>query len=311
MRLIRDTGMLARWAYNAVRPQSYKTKQAPASYRVVAFLPIFNEADVFETTIRRLGESGVQVYVLDNWSTDGTWEMVQRNGAGNLIGAERNPADGPCAIHDLQRTAQRIAALSAEIRPDWSLWHDADEYLQSPWPSVSLRSALFRADQERYNAISFQVITFPPVDNSFQSGSDCVEHFQYWTAYYPAQCIWIRGWKGSAGNVRIAGGGHDARVGRRYIYSEKFLIRHYPIRSQQHGEAKVFRERRPRYSAAGLARGWHVQYKDYAEGKSFLQSPEKLHRLSEAVFLAEVREHGRKSGCRLCCPSSAERKTSP
>jgi glycosyltransferase involved in cell wall biosynthesis len=309
MRLIRETGRLARWAYNAIRPRNYITKPVPPSYRVVAFLPIFNEADIIEMTIRRLGESGVQVYVLDNWSTDGTWEIVQRNAALNLIGAERNPADGSGATYDLQRTAERIAALSAKIRPDWSLWHDADEYFQSPWPSISLRSALFRVDQEHYNAISFQGITFPPVDNSFRPGSDFVKHFQYWTAHYPAQCIWIRGWKGSATDVRIVGGSHDARFSGRYVYPEKFIIRHYPIRSQQHGEAKVFRERQPRYSAAGLARGWHVQYKDFAEGHSFLESPEKLHRLNEDTLMAQVREHGRKSRCQLCHPAAVEQKT--
>ena len=113
----------------------------------------------------------VQVYVLDNWSNDGTWELVRNNASGNLIGAERFPAD-PSRLLTIYRAA--LSALVAAIVPNapgLGLLHDADEYFQAPWPSTSLRSALFRVEQELYNAISFQWITFPPVDNSFEPGT--------------------------------------------------------------------------------------------------------------------------------------------
>ena len=38
------------------------------------------------------------------------------------------------------------------------------------------------------------------------------------------------------------------------------MLRHYPIRSQEHGERKVLRDRQPRWNAVERERGWHTQY---------------------------------------------------
>ncbi len=108
---IAEAGKLARRAYNAFPSGSHKLREPPASYRVVAFIPVYNEADIIESTIRHLGESGVQVYVLDNWSNDGTWELVRKNASGNLIGAERFLGGPSKASYDLQSSLARIATL--------------------------------------------------------------------------------------------------------------------------------------------------------------------------------------------------------
>ena len=38
-------------------------------------------------------------------------------------------------------------------------------------------------------------------------------------------------------------GGHDARFPGRRVFPYKFLLLHYPARSQEQGERKVFRDR--------------------------------------------------------------------
>jgi DNA repair exonuclease SbcCD ATPase subunit len=47
-------------------------------------------------------------------------------------------------------------------------------------------------------------------------------------------------------------------------------MRHYPIRSAEQGERKVFRERKPRFDPEELARGWHVQYEGLEPGRPLL-----------------------------------------
>src|SRR5262249_397441 len=43
----------------------------------VAILSCFNENDIIEETVLDLFAQGCEVVVLDNWSTDGTWETLQ------------------------------------------------------------------------------------------------------------------------------------------------------------------------------------------------------------------------------------------
>jgi len=62
------------------------------------------------------------------------------------------------------------------------------------------------------------------------------------------------------------------------VFPVRFVLRHYPIRSQAHGERKVFAERRPRYAEQERALGWHVQYDDVVEGTSFVHDPATLKR---------------------------------
>ena len=50
--------------------------------KLLALLPVYNEIDIIELNIRRLQEQGIEVYVIDNWSNDGSYEKVlemQRN----------------------------------------------------------------------------------------------------------------------------------------------------------------------------------------------------------------------------------------
>jgi septal ring factor EnvC (AmiA/AmiB activator) len=54
----------------------------------------------------------------------------------------------------------------------------------------------------------------------------------------------------------------------------RFILRHYPIRGQAHGERKVFQERR--FLGRERARGWHVQYDAVREGASFIRDPSTL-----------------------------------
>jgi hypothetical protein len=71
------------------------------------------------------------------------------------------------------------------------------------------------------------------------------------------------------------------------VYPYKFLLRHYPIRSQAHGERKVFRERQSRFLPEARDRGWHRQYDAIQAGHSFLRAPESLEEFAEESFLED------------------------
>src|SRR6185503_9100294 len=100
--------------------------------------------------------------------------------------------------------------------------------------------------------------------------------FTHWSPARALDKLQVKAWRKTAEVDLVSTGGHEARFPGRRVFPLRFLLRHYPIRGQAHGERKVFTERRPRFSAEERARGWHVQYDGVEEGASFLREPSSL-----------------------------------
>jgi hypothetical protein len=252
--------------------------RAPEDYRVIALVSSYNEEDVIVPMVEQMHREGVDVYIIDNWSTDGSYEKAQALLGKGVIGLERFPAEGPSLTYDLRDVLKRKEDLSRELKANWFIHHDADEYRESPWQGVRLIDAMYWVDQQGYNAIDFTVLNFFPVDNDYPSGASFTDYFKFYefgkdSAYFKQS----KAWKTTNAWVTIAEyGGHNAVFAGRKIYPYKFLLRHYPIRSQAHGCRKIFMERKPRYSLKGKERGWHVHYDIYSPGSSFLKNPKSL-----------------------------------
>ena len=75
------------------------TLRSPSNFRVIAIISTFNEEDVIVPVIQHLVNQGIDVYLVDNWSTDRTYELVQNIEAG-IVGVERWPAQGPSGTYD-------------------------------------------------------------------------------------------------------------------------------------------------------------------------------------------------------------------
>lgn len=250
----------------------------PKDFSVVAFVPIYNEIDILEQSIDDLNQQGVQAYVLDNWSTDGSYELAASRVGRGVVGIERTPIDGPPPFYDYRAILSRIEKLATKITADWYVKHDVDEVRRSPWVGSSLREAIYRADVAGYNRIDFTVANFPPTDNGFEAGSDFVGHFRHFVwGHNPGHFVQQKAWKDLNRDVSIAANaGHLVEFEGARTHPYKFLLRHYPIRSQEHGERKVFRDRKPRISTEELKKGWHTHYDRYEPGHSFLADPDEI-----------------------------------
>jgi hypothetical protein len=259
---------------------------APGSFSAVAFVSTFNEADIVRSTIEHLVGEGIGVYIIDNWSTDGTWEIARSFLGRSLIGAERFPPEGPTAYFELRRLLGRVEGLAATIRANWFIHVDADERRKSPWPAVSLRDALWRVERRGFNAVDHTVLTFPPIDDGFPSGSDPERYFRHFEFGRNAgHFCQIKAWKRVAGRVDLAtSAGHDVSFAGRRVFPFNFLSKHYPVRSQAHGERKIFAERRSRWSPRERAAGWHVQYDHLRPGHCFVRDRATLEPFNEDDF---------------------------
>lgn len=248
---------------------------------VIAIVAAFNEADIIEQVVADLIGQGVSVYFLDDGSTDGTVAIVEPYVGRGVLAIEhlREPVREPAShVFHWEQILLRKAQLARELDADWFMHHDADELRESPWPHLNLHDAIQRVDALGFNAIDFASLDFWPVDDRFQPGDDVRAAFPFYADHAPYDRVQVRCWKKTAELDLASSGGHDAQFPGRTVFPLRFVLRHYPIRSQSHGTRKIFEERRNRFLEQERARGWHVQYDDLTEGASLLRDAGALTR---------------------------------
>ena len=247
--------------------------KAPPDFRVVAFMAAYNEEDIIVQSIRKWTEQGVRVHVLENWSTDSTYELAKSLEGQLPVTVERFPREGPSQFFEWGAMLERFEALSVEIEADWFVRRGADEVLTPPWPGMSYRDGLYLVDRAGFNCVDHTAINFNPVDDGFAQGMDHEAYFKHFE--FPTQPSAFRqqkAWKNCGRPIRMAAsGGHDLPFEGQRVYPFKFLLKHYPFRSQRHGERKVFRERKARWNPVERARGWHRHYDSVRTGHRFVQ----------------------------------------
>jgi hypothetical protein len=241
--------------------------------RIVAIIAAFNEADIIGQTVRHLIEQGIFVHLIDDGSTDCTDVALAPFLASGFLSVERSAfvseASADRGVFQWTRLLSRKEQLSRELEGDWFLHYDADEFRESPWGHLDLRNGIELVDRLGYNAIDFAVLNFWPTDTDVDSGGDVQRALRYWDPAPRFDRVQVKCWKKTAAIDLVTSGGHDARFDGRRVFPIRFLTRHYPIRSQSHGQRKVFEERKPRFAQEERARGWHVQYDEVDAGSSF------------------------------------------
>lgn len=249
--------------------------------KVKAFICCYQELDILPWVLDHLTAQGVEPYVIDNWSTDGTKTMLEQT----YTPHEQFP-DKPSQTYDWHRLLRRVEQLAAESDADWVMHCDSDEIRRSPWPELNLAQAFERVDGEGYNAVDHRVFNFRPVDNGWDGSQNPEEYFRYYEphSHYDRQHH-IKAWKPGFGTVDLAtSGGHQAWFEGRKVHPTKFILKHYGIRSDDHGKRKVLQDRIARRNQQEyLERGWHVHLDALAGMDTFLVDPAELVEWHEEV----------------------------
>ncbi len=233
--------------------------------RACAILATYNEADIIEESVKKLIAGGVDVFVIDNGSTDRTAEILAPLvGRGVVdIRTVKFHEDGR-EIYDWTSILRMKEDLSKQLGFDWFLHVDADEIRYSPWPHLSLCEGLDRVDRSGYNLVNFKLFNFRlkhdlPVSSDYERDMPDYSAGEYFNQYQ------VKAWKAHP-EIDIASfGGHIARRPDARIYPTRFIHKHYPVRSLEHGRRKILQERKQRFSQAEKQRGWHVQYDQMAD----------------------------------------------
>ncbi len=279
---------------NSNRP-SPREVATPAELPVTAIIAAYNEGDVIYHVIRDLVEQNIRVVLIDHHSDDNTVSEAEKWLGKGLAWIEKFPeaagVDLPDDVYAWRYILRRKEQIAAELGPGWYIHADADEFRESPWPELSLRQGIEKVDREGYNSINFRLLDFKPTDNTFQPGDDVRLYLQYYSKpHVNYDNLQLKCWKYSGQEFNLwKSGGHQVEFEGRRIFPLPFVCRHYPVRSQEHGLKKVFRERRNRFDKQERSAKWHIQYDHVAdETHNFIHEKSALQHFERAEICRNI-----------------------
>jgi hypothetical protein len=231
------------------------------SFSVLAIICARDEMDILPFAVRDLQSQDVDVYLMDDGSTDGTWEAAQ---GWDLAGLELYPLNGRSDTFDLREQLKRKEEIASQSQASWIIHADADELRRSPRSGETVAEALRRFDADGFNACDHTLI-------EYLSRDGCVPgmgpEFYLTEAAAPIFSIHVKAWK-NVGRVDLAtSGGHSVQFQNRRIAAEKLILKHYPLRGSAQSARKLA-DRRARWNPEERELGWHVQYDNVLVGES-------------------------------------------
>lgn len=283
----------------------HRSGASPAKPSVLAVVTAYNEADIIRPSLLHMLDDGLRVHVIDNWSTDGTLDLVHDLGT-DLVTTERFPSEGAPDTYEWDRLLQRVEEVAASSSADWIVHHDADERRCAPWPGMTLQEGIGMADGLGYSAVGHTEFLFQPTDDSFQAGEDFEAYFRHFApSPTGANRTQIKAWKNVARVDLRSSAGHEARFAGRAVFPYNFLLKHYPIRSQHHGEQKILRDRQARWNPEERAKGWHTHYDHVRRGHTFVKRAQDLTEFTDATHAERLIERLSALGMAAAGPSPA------
>jgi len=207
-----------------------------AAVRIVAIIQVYNEQRFVAGCIEHLREQGVEVYVIDNESTDETLAIVERYLGRGVIGIETLPREG---FYEVRAQVAHKEEVAKTLDADWLIHHDADEIRVSPKRGQTLAEAITEFDAAGFNAINFLEFTFVPTRESPDHDHPDFQKTMLW--YYPYLPTFphrLNAWKHQDTPVEMGPAGHRVRFPGLRMAPQSLYMRHYMFLSAEHAREK-------------------------------------------------------------------------
>src|SRR5580704_12826548 len=112
--------------------------RVPDSFRPLALIATYNDLDIAPQIVAKLSDDLMEVHIIDNWSTDGTFEYFAALAAGREgVSVERFPQRGPATHFEWGAILARKEEIAALYPSRWIIHQDSDEVRRSPWADIS------------------------------------------------------------------------------------------------------------------------------------------------------------------------------
>jgi hypothetical protein len=244
--------------------------------RIIALIASYNERRFIGPCLKHLHEQGVESYLVDNESTDGTVEIAEEFLDRGLIGIEEHPRDG---VYDwrglLQRKEELAEGFAERGEADWLIHLDPDEVRLPPLNSPTLAYAFEAADRAGYNVVNFVEFTFLPTREApDHDHSDFARTLLTYYPFAPRHPHQMKAWKATDAVELAWSGGHEVRFPGLKMYPQSFPMKHYLFLSVPHAVEKYIERR---YTSAEVESGWHGWRPRLSAADIRLPSQSQLH----------------------------------
>jgi glycosyltransferase involved in cell wall biosynthesis len=240
--------------------------------RIVALLATYNEERFIRACIEHHVAQGLEVFLIDNESTDRTLEWAREFEGRGLAGVETLPRDGVFRWANILRRKEELAKT---MGADWYLHLDADEFFIPPPRFASVRAAIEAADAAGCTACNAKEYVFVPTRESpDHDGPGFRDTMRSYYPFEPRDPHRLCTWKQPAGGVDLAGsGGHRVAFPGLRRSPWDLGMKHYLFLSPGHAADKYGRRK---YDEAEVQGGWHRWRADFMQRQLRLPSAADL-----------------------------------
>lgn len=227
----------------------------------IIIMTTYNDHDIIEAIIRKNDDLGYEQIIIDNWSNDGTWSIIEnlKKELTSVIEIHQFPFDGPTENYQWKAMLDLKAKIALNFKGRWILHQDSDEVTITPFLNANISKVLQAVSHLGYNVVPLRMIDFTPVDDSFSIGNP-IDHFEYYRlssiiSYGLQNKIWLQGDE----EVDLSSmGGHDVNFTTKKVFPIRLPRFHYSIRSIAHAKSKYSTKRLERSASERETLGWHT-----------------------------------------------------
>ncbi len=202
--------------------------------KIVAMLKVRDEEDIISETIENLIDQQIDLVILDNGSTDKTYEICKRYEKKDNVKLLQVFGD----MGESNQILRILYDMTLTLCPDWIITFEADAFFETGQNNLSLREGIEKADRMGYNLIQFDRFDFfitDADDDSIKSVKNRMKYYSYQNDFQ------YRVWKFIPGVLAEEGGHYPTfpKGGQYKIFPTKFVLRHYPFRNKKQMENKI------------------------------------------------------------------------
>lgn len=200
---------------------------------ILATMTVLNEEDIISEVIEDIINQKIKPVVLDNGSSDETYEILKDyERKGRIILTQSSESGVKSNV-----IRRKLYDVALTYSPDWFVRIDADEFLETGQENKSLREGICEADNGGYNLIQFNRFDFFMTDDD-EEASSVKKRLRYYSYQNDFQ---YRAWKYFPGINRdtISHFPLFPKEITYKIFPKKFVLRHYPFRSREQAEKKM------------------------------------------------------------------------
>jgi len=161
--------------------------------------------------------------------------------------------------------------LARTLNYDWYIHVDADEIRCSPWSELTLLDAIKRVDAAGFNVINFKLFNFrmTTIDKKNNTIEENMEYYSKAEYFNGKQ---LKAWKRDDGVDLASEAGHHVKIKNPKVFPIRFILKHYPARTEAQSVKKILIERKDRFTTEEKNKGWHIHYNSYTDENKVLDS---------------------------------------